>query len=489
MHRKPTTLFISAYRAFSMRYILCTDIIDVLKKQIDNIVIFVKDEDIKKLRTLYQSQNITVESIDFKRAREQTTRNVLVTSLIILRKFTSGRRGNFLNSTANLNKIQFKQEYSFGWAKRIFTVLCFISFFAARSVIVRKLILIANKLLLPGHIYDHYFRQYKPDTLLIGSIGYGIDDLMINSAKRNKCSVISLPFSWDNSSTRGYRGGSPDLVITWTERMAKEIEIFHDIPSTSIKVGGVAHWDSYFNGQYQAPTRSTFMSNKGLDPNKKLLFYSLSAPRHLKHRFEIITMILDSITMNKIKIPSQLLVRFHPSDLFEKPDGTLVIQDYDGQIKNIKQQYKDIVKFWVPDIPHKNSNGELSMDDMFRMADAITHCDIIIQEYSTLIMETSIFDKPVINISMHTWEQNLPLTSTIGARTHLRHILSFNSCTTVESTEEFITATNQYLEDPLHRQQYRSNLLESELNTNRGTAGNAIGNMIANHIEYKIGAV
>ena len=116
MHRKPTTLFISAYRAFSMRYILCTDIIDVLKKQIDNIVIFVKDEDIKKLRTLYQSQNITVESIDFKRAREQTTRNVLVTSLIILRKFTSGRRGNFLNSTANLNKIQFKQEYSFGWA-------------------------------------------------------------------------------------------------------------------------------------------------------------------------------------------------------------------------------------------------------------------------------------------------------------------------------------------------------------------------------------
>ena len=117
-------------------------------------------------------------------------------------------------------------------------------------------------------------------------------------------------------------------------------------------------------------------------------------------------MMLDVISSGHILSDAQLLVRFHPSDLFQRPDGTLAIEDNNDDIKYLESTYGNLVKFWVPNVPHMDGDGQLSMKDMYEMADAINHSDIIIQEYSTLIMETAVFDKPVINVSMHDWEQN-----------------------------------------------------------------------------------
>lgn len=477
------TLFIHAYRGFSMRYILCTDIIKILQNNVDHIVMFVRDDDLPYLSTLYKNQNITLESVEFEEARRETTKNIFVRSLILLRRFTSGRKNGMINYTDNLNKIQFKEEFSFGWGRRIYLCICIWSLLTSRFSSLRKLMRLKNRLLLSGKMYDKYFRKYRPSALLIASIGYGIDDLMMNSARRNNCPVISLPFSWDNSSTRGYRGGTPDCVITWTDRMAKEVEVFHDLPRSSIIVGGVAHWDSYFNGSYQPRSKSEFFRDKSLDESKKLLLYTLSAPRHLRHRFDIIEMILESIAESEIDIACQLLVRFHPSDLFINPDGTIRINDYGNNIERIQKKYGPLVSFWTPTVPHKDNHGALSMDDMFEMAEAITHSDIVVQEYSTLIMETTIFNKPVINISMYEWDQNLPISTSFATRTHLRHILSFDSCTTIENKREFICAVNTYLKDPKIKEEQRMKLLDSELNTNRGTAGIAIGNIIIEKID------
>ena len=195
-------------------------------------------------------------------------------------------------------------------------------------------------------------------------------------------------------------------------------------------------------------------------------------------------MMLDVISSGHIPSDAQLLVRFHPSDLFQRPDGTLAIEDNNDDIKYLESTYGNLVKFWVPNVPHMDGDGQLSMKDMYEMADAINHSDIIIQEYSTLIMETAVFDKPVINVSMHDWEQNLPITSSFGTRTHLRHILSFDSCITVESQNEFCDAANTYLENPAFKHRNRMNLLDTDLNTHRGNAGLKIGQIITDYIAY-----
>ena len=123
----------------------------------------------------------------------------------------------------------------------------------------------------------------------------------------------------------------------------------------------------------------------------------------------------------------------------------------------------------------------MELTDMYEMAEAIRHCDIVIQEYSTLILETTIFDKPVINISMYNWEQGLP-SSTIEGFTHLRHILSYKSVRTAKTFEEFTEIANQYLEHPELDSDSRTNLFANEISMNHGYAGAKIGTYVVDYL-------
>tara|TARA_B100001559_G_scaffold320060_2_gene331082 strand:+ start:14975 stop:16018 length:1044 start_codon:yes stop_codon:yes gene_type:complete len=335
--------------------------------------------------------------------------------------------------------------------------------------------------MLSGKIYDHYFTQYKPDVLLISSLGYGIDIPFMNSAKRHKCKIISIPHSWDNSSTKGYRGCLPDKVITWNDSMAKEVEVFHDIDKNNIYSGGIAHWDKYSNQQLFQSSRPDFFKKRSLDNEKKLIFYGMSGPRHFERRFDVIEGILDALSMNQIRPKSQLLVRFHPQHLNIRADGSTELSQYSSLLHSMKEKYGELIHFWEPKLPHLNEQSSLAMTDMYEMAEAIINCDVVVQEYSTLIMESSLFNKPTINISMYNWEQGLP-SDTIEGFTHLKHILNYQSVRTVRTFQEFTQITNMYLDEPEADAENRKTLFDNEIDVNHGHAGKSIGKYIIDYM-------
>lgn len=52
-------------------------------------------------------------------------------------------------------------------------------------------------------------------------------------------------------------GAAPDRVVAWNPIMKREVHVFHHVPEERIHVGGVAHWDIYFNGSFQAGAART----------------------------------------------------------------------------------------------------------------------------------------------------------------------------------------------------------------------------------------
>ena len=87
--------------------------------------------------------------------------------------------------------------------------------------------------------------------LVVTSLGtFNYDQLFMRQARKHKIKVISVILSWDNTTTRGYPSATSDLIITWTDIMKKELIHLNDIDETKIKVGGVAHYDQYFNNNY-----------------------------------------------------------------------------------------------------------------------------------------------------------------------------------------------------------------------------------------------
>ena len=96
-------------------------------------------------------------------------------------------------------------------------------------------------------------------------------------------------------------------------------------------------------------------------------------------------------------------------------------------------------------------------------------------------MESSLFNKPTINISMYNWEQGLP-SDTIEGFTHLKHILSYKSVRTARTFEEFTRIANMYLNEPEVDAVNRKSLFDHEIGVNHGHAGQSIAKYIINYI-------
>ena len=465
------TIFIHAYRSFSMRYILATDIFKILKSSGNRIVIFVKDEEVDYFKNVLQDEQIEIEPALYYQSRNLMRRNVWIRSLNLLRVMTSGGKSGFRNNTIKMRRIQYQKEFTTLKGKMLFRMIVMSSIVTSLSLTARIVLTKLIACTVNGKLYDHFFNNYQPTLLIISSLGYGIDIPFMNSAKRNACKIISIPHSWDNPSTKGYRGVKPDKVVTWNKTNAKEVEIFHDIKQKHIFAGGIAHWDQYFETDAILENRSSFCEKHSLDPEKKILFYALSGPSNYERRFDVIRGILETISSGQVTHPSQLLVRFHPIYVEEDTTGKNLLDHNEKTLTEIVLEYGDLVKFWIPKRPHMNQHDSLSMSDMLEMGTAMRISDVVIQEYSTLILESAIFNKPLINMSIYYYGNLMHFT-------HLKHVFKYHSLRDVRTFKEFSDVTNQYLSDPSLDQGQRRILIENEVSINSGSAGTNIGKYI-----------
>ena len=106
------TIFIHAYRSFSIRYILGTDIFKTLKSSGNRIVIFVKDEEVDHFKNVLQDKQIVIEPVLYYQSRDLMRRNLWIRSLNLLRIMTAGGKSGFLNNTIKMRRIQYKKEFN-----------------------------------------------------------------------------------------------------------------------------------------------------------------------------------------------------------------------------------------------------------------------------------------------------------------------------------------------------------------------------------------
>ena len=54
-------------------------------------------------------------------------------------------------------------------------------------------------------------------------------NILYAKQKSKGCKTISIVYSWDNPSSKGYKLSNSDLYLVWNETMKKEMVIFQDI--------------------------------------------------------------------------------------------------------------------------------------------------------------------------------------------------------------------------------------------------------------------
>ncbi len=477
-----TTIFISAYRNVSIRYIVYSDIFKYLKQQNLRLVIFLKDEDLDYYRQKLAAPNVILEPVLFEKALHALKAKSLSRWLSLIRRCMSGKRTGFENTTDKVNLYLYGKELAGkGFLGRFaFYIIKAIALTGKRVACIRRGIVALESRLLPGKMYDKYFIKYSPSMLIISSLGYMIDPFFMRAAKRYGCLVVSIIHNWDNPTTKGYRGAVPDRIIAWNEKMKREVQVFHDIPEGKIHVGGIAHWDMYFNGRYKPVSKKKILETTGLQEGRKIIFYGTSSYMLFRSTFDVIEKLLDGIMASRIVPSAQLLVRLHPAYMMKEAGREQQVVDrFQARIDRIKASFGDLVSFSFPLFEVLNSDIDMPIEDMHGLADALNHADVLLTEYSTLMIEAAIFDLPAINVGMYRFRDTDKSAAYFENFTHLRRILSYRAARNAYSFDNLVEYINAYLTERSRDQLNRRVLVEQEIPIRSGDSGRRIGEYLS----------
>ena len=483
------TILVSAYREFSIRYLLYTDILSVLKEELQTIVILVKDVDVEYYRERFLDPKIIVEPVEYQTSLKVLKGSAVSRFFILFRKIISGRDRKMINSTDESRVTLYRKEFQQkGFIQRsLFAMLVGIAYIARRSRRVRRMVARLESWIYPGRHYDKYIEKYRPSLIVTSSLGYMIDPYLMRSAKRYGVKTVSVIHSWDNTSTKDYRGADPDHVVVWNEIMRNEAHVFHDVSLDKIFLGGIAHWDDYFRENAGASeSKQVLFKELGLNQCRPMIYYGTSSPKTNPDTFEIISELGNAIERGHFEARPQLLVRLHPSYLWATGADNVSYYDlFKDQIYYLSQKYLGNLIFDAPQMPRIPGGVDMPKEDLIRHMNILKHADILLTEYSTLMIEAAIFDVPIINVGYGNFrDTKTPVSSYAEGYTHIKRVLSTGACDNAYSFDQLCRLINRSLDDRGKGKREREALVTQEVTVHRTDAGRTIGKYLVNLCDF-----
>lgn len=329
-----------------------------------------------------------------------------------------------------------------------------------------------ESVLFPDRYYQELFRKYQPRLVIPATPGFKIPDIpLLKRAKRERVKTLCLVLSWDNLTSKGQMWLKPDRLIVWNDIMKREAIELHDSDPDNIYVAGIPHFDIYCEKE-NFLTREEFFRHMSLDPAKRLLVLASSPPVIYAYFDEIIRIILSAIEKEEFIYPCQLLVRLHPQDPQSRYDtwrgSEYMTIDYPGRYSSKMG--------WDP-----------SKDDMLHLANTMLHSDCVINVASTISIDASCFDTPIVNIGFDGFQNKPYYESAIRYYdyTHYKNIVKTGGVRIAKSPQELIRYINLYLENPKLDSEGRKRIVEQQCYKLDGRSSERAANYILSFLEGK----
>ncbi len=467
---------------FAVRYLLRSEIYKKLIKSECNIIILSHNADEQYFKKTFSHENVVLESFKVDEYSNYVKKNKLLRIIKIFRSF-------ILNGHYNTQTIDDFREifiYQQKWViqRGIVNFIKGISWKALSWIFMsikflRLLLIKFEYIFMTPNIHSEIFKKYRPDLVIVTALcGFEYNELFAREAIKNKCKICTIILSWDNTSGMGYPGYVSNHLISWTKIMKTELVQLNDIKQNTISVGGIAHFDHYFNKK--TISKRDLFDLLNLDLNKKTIFYATKSPRRFPWGPEIVSFIADSIKSGKISKDTQLLVRIHPLHYRKS-----INQDFNNiinQYEEIEKKYNNVI-INRPKISSKKINFDMEENEMIITAGILKHSDLMINMFSTMVIEASIFNLPSINIclkdefrsNIHKTKQDIMVDY---RQTHNKRVYETHGVKNVFSYSELNENINNYLNDKTLDTSGRSEIVRNEVGIFKGNAGDNISKII-----------
>ena len=481
------TIIISSYRNVSIRYLLYGSILDELISSDLKVVILVNNENIEYYKNKFKHKNIQIESIYFFK-NLKLLRSIIGSIFNTYRLCTSPQENKIdKNETVDLFKKQYKQEWSQNIFRKIaFSFILLMSNLSSVYPFFRKMMMKIESNIFKGKEYDHLFEKYNPSLLIVSSVGHMLDLYIMNASRRNKTKIMTIFHNWDGPTTKGYKANIIDYAIVWNKTMQEETVKYQDIPKDKVFIGGASNYDVYHSKDRYFINRNSFIDHFKLDPDKKIILYAPGGIGLWPKGLEPLHEILKNIQNKNYSLDAQVLLRVHPNFIGKIPEKSSVVlkKDINNEINSLLEKYGDILKISIPICEKLNYDYDLPVEDLKSLSDILLFSDLIITQYSTLLIEASLSDLPTINNCMGNYRDFEDGASIYEKSSHIKNIQQYNAYDSAYNMESMNKAIIKYLLDKRTKEKERRLLTNKILGNTFGSNGINVGKHIAKVVEY-----
>jgi len=440
------TIFIIVDSGTAIRNLLRTSVLKTLKDQKKlRIVIFSPITDKVFLEEM-ESPGVIIEQNPVHKP------NVLFNTLDSLEKDIWAIRNDVFTFAQ-------KRKRKFGYSfKKAFFGFC-VKFFRKTPEDI-QLWLRKRKLGSLPRLGTHYFEKYKPSLVFYATL-YSRNLCLEHGAKQRGIPSVAFVLSWDNPTSKGPFPVHPDRVIVWNNILKKELIEYHGYKENELFVSGVPQFDIYSQREKYL-SKNEFFDKWKLDSGKKLVTYTTGTPGTSPFDHEVVDLLVKSMNAGEFSQAVQLLIRLHPKDResdYEKFRGVPAVT---LQSPGRKAKTNDS---WNP-----------SQEDMHGLAELMLYSDVVINVASTITIDASAFDTPVVNVAYDGYEtlKHADSCRRYYDYEHYVPIVNSGGVKIAYGNAEAVRFANDYLHDPKLDADGRKKIIDQQCYKMDGASGERI---------------
>jgi CDP-glycerol glycerophosphotransferase (TagB/SpsB family) len=291
------------------------------------------------------------------------------------------------------------------------------------------------------------FNKTNPDLIFAPTMLTRLEVTLMRLGKKNDIPVVGMVKSFDNLTSKSFLRVHPDLLIVPNETSITEAVELYEYPVEKIHVTGICQYDVYADKKAILEPKEEFFKKTGLNPDKKTILYAPAGDWMNPTDHETLSMILDWIDSD-ILINTQVLLRLHPA--------------YESKTESLAGRANLIVERPGSHYGHLKTY-EFDNADVAHLAASLSYADVVINTASTLMVEASIFDTPVISLAFDGL-QKLPYWQSVARyydREHCVPIVTAQGMKLVKNQEKLKESILNYFSNPEQDQEGRKRITEA----------------------------
>jgi hypothetical protein len=321
------------------------------------------------------------------------------------------------------------------------------------------------------------FDRYRPAIYVASSPGLIFSELpLLRTAARRGVRSMAVDASWDNFTNKLLPVRRVDRLVVWNELMRDQAIDLHGYAPDAIRVTGVPQFDGYFRsllGQQPGLPRDAFFRAIGADPSRRLITVT-TTPRDLyAHHDHVLRVLMAAVAAGRFPHQAQVLVRLHPRDDIE------AYREFAGVPHLlIEKPFRQTV----------TAGDGLAVDVMpehqQHLADTLRHSDVIVNVASTIAIEASIFDTPVVNVSFdgETESEFARSARRYYRFTHYANITRHQAVRVAETSGQLVEWVGRYLADRTLDRQGRRAVVEEQCRFFDGRSAERVAAVVAEEL-------